>query len=110
MTQHLRRLQKKYARLAALFQSEIASAFPEGTRTSNPRGGHFIWVSLPEGSDSLALTEKSIQQGISLAPGILFSSRQNYRNYFRINCAIPWSIQVTQAIQTIGHLALMMTR
>ena len=42
---------------------------------------------------------------INTAPGQLFSVKDRYRNCLRINCGIPWSDEVSGALQIIGQLA-----
>lgn len=72
---------------------------------TRPRGGHVAWVELPAGIDSLRLYELAQKRGVSLVPGPLFSASGGYRNFIRLNYAVPWSDQVDQAIQIIGRLA-----
>jgi len=102
---HLRRLRKQYEENVRLFQTKIAEYFPNGTRTSNPQGGHFLWVELPQGNDAVALSVAAINDRISIAPGVLFSSRQHYRSNFRLNCAVKWTDEVEKAIERLGELS-----
>ena len=44
-------------------------------------------------------------RGISLVPGPLFSASGEYRNFIRLNYAVPWSDRVEQAIGALGDLA-----
>ncbi len=101
---HLRKLRKVYAENMQLFQHAIAADFPWGTCTSNPEGGHFLWVRLPDGCDSEKLSHESAQQGISIAQGTIFTSRQHYRNFIRLNTAVPWTPEIRQALTTLGDL------
>ncbi|MFZ5643071.1 MAG: PLP-dependent aminotransferase family protein [Bacillota bacterium] len=103
---HLRRLRKQYEENIGLFQNKVARCFPGGTRTSSPRGGYFLWVELPSGHDAVVLSHAAINDGISIAPGVLFSSRQHYKRYFRLNCSVKWSDEVEKAIERLGELAV----
>ncbi len=105
LKRHLRRLRKRYEENIRLFQTKVARCFPEGTRTCNPQGGHFLWVELPQGHDAVALSVAAVNHRISIAPGVLFSSRQHYRRNFRLNCAIKWSDEVDNAIERLGELS-----
>lgn len=105
LKRHLRLLRKKYQVNAGLFQDKIALCFPEGTRTCNPRGGHFLWVELPPGYDAVDLSHAAAGEGISIAPGVLFSSRQHYRRNFRLNFAVKWGPEVERAIERLGQLS-----
>jgi 2-aminoadipate transaminase len=42
--------------------------FP-GTPRSRPHGGYFLWVDLPEGTDTAALLERAAAEGVTFVPG-----------------------------------------
>ena len=104
MVRHLKRLRKTYAENIHFFQTTIARHFPTGTRVSDPQGGHFLWVEQPAGFDSENLARNVTQFGISIAPGIVFSARRNYRRFFRLNCALTWNKEVEHALIKVGEL------
>ncbi len=104
MVRHLKRLRKTYSENVRFYQTAIANNFPAGTRVSDPAGGHFLWVEQPDGFDSAEMANRALRRGISIAPGVMFSARQNYRRFFRLNCALSWSAQVEQALKTVGAL------
>jgi DNA-binding transcriptional MocR family regulator len=83
----------------------VADHFPAGTRQTRPRGGFVVWLELPAGVDSLALYRQALAEGISLAPGPMFSPTQRYPNGLRLNCAQPWDAGFERALQRVGALA-----
>jgi DNA-binding transcriptional MocR family regulator len=101
---HLRRLRGTYRGLMARMSAAVAEHFPEGTRLTRPRGGHLLWVELPEGVDSMRLYERALQHGISLLPGPLFTGCCDYGNFIRLNTAVPWSEVIEGAVRTLGSL------
>lgn len=101
---HLRTVRRVYARQAAQMGDAIGRSFPKGTRVSRPSGGFVLWVEMPEKVDSLVLYERAKKDGISIAPGPIFSVEGKYRNCIRINAAC-WSAAVEVAIETLGRLA-----
>ena len=85
----------------------VASAarhFPRETRVSRPNGGYFLWFEFPERVDSLQLFQLALAQGISLAPGPIFSANRQYRNCARLNYGTPWDERCEQAMATLGRL------
>jgi DNA-binding transcriptional MocR family regulator len=102
---HLRRLRGTYRGLVSKVSSAVAEHFPEGTRMTHPCGGHVLWVELPPEVDSIVLYELALQRGISFAPGPLFTACCGYRNFLRLNCAVPWSDSVEGALCALGSLA-----
>lgn len=103
---HLRRIQSSYATQVQKMSAAVMRYFPEGTSLSHPSGGYILWVRLPEGVDTMNLHHLALQEGIGVMPGRLFSAREQYQNYLRLNCAIPWSSTVENALKTLGELAL----
>ena len=85
--------------------AEIERSFPSGTRLARPRGGYFLWVELPPTVDALALHRQALAQGISIAPGPIFSAKREFRNCIRINTGHPWSPQIANAVATLAWLA-----
>jgi DNA-binding transcriptional MocR family regulator len=64
-----------------------------------------LWVELPPGADSLMLYESAIREGISIAPGSMFSASGRYRNCIRLNCGCTWTPVVERALARVGELA-----
>ncbi|HAI13675.1 MAG TPA: GntR family transcriptional regulator [Phycisphaerales bacterium] len=101
---HLRGLRKKYKAQVDQFRQAIARYFPPGTRITKPKGGYIIWVEMSVKVDAIKLHEDAVQQGISIAPGQMFSAFGRYKNCMRINCGLVWSEQIEAAIKTLGEL------
>ncbi|MGQ9598880.1 MAG: aminotransferase-like domain-containing protein [Anaerolineae bacterium] len=106
---HLRRIRRAYAERIARLTQAIERYFPKGTKVTRPGGGFVLWVELPERVDSLELYGLALNIGITLAPGLLFSAKQAYRNFVRLNAAY-WSDQAEHAIKQLGDLILELAR
>jgi DNA-binding transcriptional MocR family regulator len=102
---HLRRVRASYARNIALCSQSISRYFPAGTRVTQPAGGFVLWVELPAAVDALELNRRALEKKISVAPGRLFSPTKKYRNFVRLNCALPWDERLDRALLTLGRLA-----
>jgi len=102
---HLRRLRRTLAEQQAQYITAIADAFPKGTRVTRPAGGYFLWLELPEGTDALKLQRRATQQGISIAPGPMFSASRGFGNCIRLNCGHPLDARIEAALKTLGQLA-----
>jgi DNA-binding transcriptional MocR family regulator len=102
---HLRRLRTLFASQAGQYREAVLRHFPAGTRVSRPQGGHVLWVEMPEAADALRLFDQALKRGISVAPGSIFSPGGRYRNFIRLNCGVPWSDKVGEALATLGKLA-----
>ena len=103
---HLRTLRSKLANQVRAFREAIAASFPAGTSVSNPSGGFLLWVELPSSIDALQLQAEAGRRGIAIAPGPIFAAGNRYKSCIRINCGFPWSPAISNAVRTLGELAM----
>lgn len=101
---HLARLRRAYREQVQQLRMGIAEHFPAGTRVSDPNGGFVVWVELPSQVDSQTVYDKALRAGISVTPGLLFSSTGRYNNCLRLCAGHPWDHRMQQAIETLGRI------
>jgi len=58
-----------YARRAALMAQTLTAHMPEGTTWTTPTGGFYIWVTAPDGVDTVALSAAARAQQVAYVPG-----------------------------------------
>lgn len=102
---HLRHLRHTLAAQCQEMMRAVSQYFPEGCRMTRPEGGYMLWVELPKSVDALQLHQLALAQGISIAPGPIFSAQRKYRNCVRLNFGYPWSPRIEKAVKTLGQLA-----
>ncbi|MFN3716374.1 MAG: PLP-dependent aminotransferase family protein [Thiobacillus sp.] len=102
---YLREVRGKYASAVARMGDAVMKYFPEGTRVSQPQGGFVLWVELPGKVDSFELARRALLQGVSIAPGPLFSASGKYRNFIRLSCARVWDDRLERALVKLAQLA-----
>ena len=102
---HLRYIRHEYRKNLSAFQLAVQQYFPEGTQITRPKGGFILWVSLPRRVNTKDLHVRALQQGISIAPGLIFSNTEQFNHCVRLNCGIPWNRESERAIMTLGMLA-----
>lgn len=102
---HLRQLRSALAAQQQSMLAAIEAHFPAGTRVTRPQGGYFLWVVLPESVDALALHRNALAQGISIAPGPMFSAKRAFRHCIRLNYGHPWDAGQAAAVAVLGALA-----
>ena len=83
----------------------ISDYFPPQTRMTQPQGGQVLWLELPQHFDVMQLYEAALKYQISIAPGIIFSPTNSYRNCLRLNFGLLWSEECDHALEIIGALA-----
>lgn len=101
---HLRHLRRTLARQEAALVAAVEAHFPEGTRMARPEGGYFLWLELPRQVDALALHSAALAQGISVAPGPIFSAKREFGHCIRLNFGHPVDARSLEAAATLGRL------
>lgn len=101
---HLRKLRRLYAEKVRNFSQAISESFPEGTRLTRPPGGYVLWVEMPPAVNSLELLDRALAAGISIVPGPLFSPKNKFLNFIRINCGNPWNDRTERALKQLGKM------
>lgn len=101
----LRQLRRRFQAHVDAARRVLSDSFPRGTRVTQPSGGYILWVELPKACDSVALFERLLERGITVAPGPMFSASQRYRNCIRISLGQPWSERQERALREVGRLA-----
>ncbi|MBA1272783.1 aminotransferase-like domain-containing protein [Stutzerimonas azotifigens] len=102
---HLRYIRQEYRKNLSAFQLAVQRYFPEGTQMTRPIGGFILWVSLPVKVNTKELHAKALLQGVSIAPGLIFSNTEQFNHCVRLNCAFPRGRDAEQAVRTLGALA-----
>jgi 2-aminoadipate transaminase len=58
-----------YTRRAELTVQALAAHMPEGTSWTTPRGGFYVWVTAPDGVDTVALSAAARDRKVAYVPG-----------------------------------------
>jgi DNA-binding transcriptional MocR family regulator len=103
--QHLKQLRHTLRSNYVLMRNVIEQSFPAGTALSVPKGGYVIWVKLPKALDALELYRAAIDNGITVAPGTIFSLRKELTHYIRLNFSHLWTLVIEKAVRDVGALA-----
>ncbi|HEV7715333.1 MAG TPA: PLP-dependent aminotransferase family protein, partial [Steroidobacteraceae bacterium] len=101
---HLAKLRRTMAAQQVSLLNAIQKHFPAGYRVTRPAGGYFLWLELPRSVDTLEVHRLALDQGISVAPGPIFSPRREFRNCLRLNYGHPWSADFDRAIAKLGAI------
>jgi len=105
---HLRSIRRTFAEQIQRISHAICESFPAETTITRPAGGFVLWVGLPPKVSALKLHERALLEKISIAPGPMFSAKQGFTNFIRINCGHPWSSQTERAIGVLSYLVKQM--
>ncbi len=100
---HIRHLQRRLSAQVKSTASLLRECFPSDTSISTPKGGFVLWLELEQDFDSYAFYHQALKNGVSIAPGRVFSTSGQYTNCMRLNCAQPWA-ELEPALITLANL------
>lgn len=101
---HLRRLRRQLAERKQLAWQSLMRSLPPEVQIHHNDSGYFLWLELPAGVDAGQLSASALEHHISIAPGKMFSTTDNWASFFRFNTAWGWGEREDKAVETLGHL------
>ncbi|EIN02204.1 GntR family transcriptional regulator [Paraburkholderia hospita] len=101
---HLRKLRCALREQLEDMEQALRQWLPANVHWVRPDGGYFLWLKLPHEVEAMELHRRAISQGLSLAPGPIFSATHGYRQWIRINFGHPLTTKVEGSIKILGQL------
>jgi 2-aminoadipate transaminase len=102
---HLASIRKFYKSQADFMIEAMRVNFPGQVTWIEPKGGMFIWVTLPEGLSTCNLLEESIKENVLFVPGENFYvDALGGKNSMRLNFSNPSKEDITKGIKIMGKL------
>ena len=102
-----RNLQKTialYRHRRDLMVSLLERYMPAGVRWTYPEGGLFLWLTLPEGIDTVALYDQALSAGVAYVAGSFFYTDGSHRNTMRLNFSFIAEEKMEPGIRLLSHL------
>ena len=85
LDRNLRKTIVEYRRRRDRMVSLLEKYMPEGCSWTYPEGGLFLWLTLPEGIDTVALYDEALSAGVAYVAGSFFYVDGSHRNTMRMN-------------------------
>ena len=79
------RIRRIYGERRDVMLRALAAKMPAGVRWTQPEGGMFLWLTLPEGADSTALLASAVERKVAFVPGASFHANGGGANTMRLN-------------------------
>jgi 2-aminoadipate transaminase len=92
------------AKLDTLMES-LAEQFGTSAEFSEPKGGIFLWVKLPDNVDTLKLNQPALASGIAINPGPEWSTDKSYgRCRMRLCFANPTHDEIREGVAALAEV------
>jgi 2-aminoadipate transaminase len=101
---HIRKIQIAYQRHCMVMQNQIQKTFPDSIQFTKPRGGMFIWVTLPEGISSMDVFDAAIKEQVAVLPGTPFYIDGGGANTLRINFSNATEEKIQDGISRLAKV------
>lgn len=101
---HIEKIRKAYAVQKDAMIEAIREHFPAEVSHTNPDGGMFLWVRLPEGLNARELFDKALEDLVAFVPGDPFSTAGRGQNSMRLNFSSVDPESIREGIRRLGHV------
>ncbi len=101
---HIRLIRQVYGERRDVMLDSLRQYFPPGARWTHPEGGLFLWVTLPEEIDTLALMPKALENKVAYVPGTAFFPDGSGANTFRLNFSNANPENINIGIRRLGEV------
>lgn len=101
---HVRHIREVYRQRRDRMLSAMETHFPAGIRWTRPRGGLFLWVTLPENLDSTRLLDQAIANKVAFVPGASFYPQGGGENTLRLNFSNAMPDEIERGIWRLGQV------
>ncbi len=104
LTDHIAGLREIYKRRRDIMLAALEKSMPEGTTWTKPEGGFFIWVTLPEGIDTVETVPMARERGVDYLPGQACFADHGGRNTYRLSFSFATDEQIPEGIEILGDI------
>lgn len=101
---HVERIRKLYGSRRNLMLDTMKETFPAQVKYTNPKGGLFTWVELPENMDAREVLMKCVEKNVAYIPGGAFYPEGGKENTFRLNFSNMPEDKIVEGIRRIGEV------
>lgn len=102
--EHIEKLKKVYKKRKDLMIKTMEEEFPEGVKFTNPEGGLFTWVVLPEHINARELAVKALERNVAFVPGGSFFPNGGNENTFRMNYSNMDEERIVEGVKRLGEV------
>lgn len=100
--QQVEEYRKLYRARCAAMLDELAATFPDSCRWSEPTGGFFVWLRLPEELDSGEMLAKAINARVAYVPGRAFYADGSGSREMRLSFCFPPEDRIREGIARLA--------
>ena len=94
----------EYRRRRDLMVSLLEKYMPEGVTWTYPEGGLFLFLTLPEGIDTIEMYDEALSKGVAYVAGSFFFLDGSHRNTMRLNFSFVAEEKMEPGMKLLGGI------
>ena len=94
----------EYRRRRDLMVGLLEKYMPSGVSWTYPEGGLFLWLTLPESVDTVAMYDEALSMGVAYVAGSFFYTDGTHRNTMRLNFSFVEESKMEPGIQILADV------
>ena len=94
----------EYRRRRDLMVSLLEEYMPEGVKWTYPEGGLFLFLTLPEGIDTIEMYDEALSKGVAYVAGSFFFLDGSHRNTMRLNFSFVAEEKMEPGMKLLGEI------
>ena len=94
----------EYRRRRDLMVSLLEKYMPEGVKWTYPEGGLFLFLTLPEGIDTIEMYDEALSKGVAYVAGSFFFLDGSHRNTMRLNFSFVAEEKMEPGMKILGEI------
>ncbi|HOE70742.1 MAG TPA: PLP-dependent aminotransferase family protein [Brevefilum sp.] len=104
MDTHIKTIRDTYKERRDVMLNALEEYMPEGVHWTRPKGGLFLWVTLPEGLNSSHLFPTAIEKKVAFVPGTSFHPLGGGENTMRLNFSCMRPELIVEGIKRLSEV------
>jgi 2-aminoadipate transaminase len=104
MKSHIHMIRKVYGERRDVMIKALEEKMPDGVQWTEPKGGLFLWVTLPEGMDTGKIFKDAVESKVAFVPGAPFHPQGGGENTMRLNFSNSKPELIQEGIKRLANV------
>jgi 2-aminoadipate transaminase len=104
LDQHVKLIRRVYRERRDIMLAALAELFPPEVTWTHPKGGLFLWVTMPEGTDCQTLFRSALVENVAFVPGESFYANDGQEGcrHMRLNFSYCQPDQIREGVRRLA--------
>ena len=104
LDEHIKTIRSVYGNRRKVMLNALEKHFPKEVTWTNPQGGLFLWIVMPEGFKGKEILEEAVKAKVAFVPGQYFYPKGGGENTMRLNFSNATEAMIEEGIARLGRV------